>query len=120
MTEKLFTKKLEIGQFKVGIQGGGGFEVAAVSLKGMRNRPFPLRKIGLTEFLTRCGRKTVDGRPEEPEVILRGMPSLYALWGQLIYLWPAPLHQWTIEVRLRKREGHQEASAVHAGSDETV
>ena len=121
MTEKIVEKKLEIGQWKFNLanHGGYGMDIINVSLRGLRNRPFFLTRISTEVFFTRHP-KGADGKPQDPAIILRGMPSMYTILANMLYLWPAPMHEWTLQVRMKKKvkdEAIQEGSPVYPGGD---
>jgi hypothetical protein len=99
--DKIVERKLEIGQWKINTQVYG-YEVVNVTLRGLRDRPFPLTRISPESFFTRHP-KGQDGKPIDPEIVLRGTPAVYTVSPPLILLWPAPMHQWTLQVRLRKK-----------------
>jgi hypothetical protein len=98
--EKLISKELSPGKWKVGIDAG--YEAVAVSLKGMRGRLTPLITIDEKEFTSRHP-KGPDGKWEDSQFVLRGVPVAYHQYGHVIMLWPAPLHEWNIEITAVKR-----------------
>jgi hypothetical protein len=122
---KIIERKLEVGQWKINItrDGSYGHEIVNVSLQGLRNRPFFLTRISPEVFFTRHP-KGPDGKPIDPEVVLRGTPAMYTLYPPLVLLWPAPAHPWVLQIRLRKKvkdagtdERLEEASSIYPGGD---
>ena len=97
--DKSVERTLDVGKWRV--RGEGGYDVAAVFLKGMRNRRFKLIKVDATEFDEKC-MKSSDGKVKD-DAVLRGVPYFYKEEGGMISLWPSPAHQWTIQIDLTKR-----------------
>lgn len=99
MTDKIVERPLKVAQWKVQLSYYlAGMEVEGVFLKGNRGRPWPLRKVSEAEF--RC-RFPID----QPDAhVLRSTPSMWTMRGPILHLWPSPAHEWTLEVRLVKRE----------------
>ena len=96
---KTITRTLDVGKWRVGIDGG--YDVDAVKLRGMRNRDFPLLRVEKDEFLSRCQRSP-DGTIDN-SVVIRGVPVAYMVEAGKVWLWPSPAHQWTIAIDLHKR-----------------
>lgn len=102
---KIVEKKLPIGRFRVTIQSAGemtGHTIESVALKGQRNRPWPLRKATAEEFYERHP-ADLNGNPADTAIPLRGMPIMWFQRGTIIYLWPAPNQDWTLQVTLRPK-----------------
>ena len=97
--DKSVERTLDVGKWRV--RGEGGYDVAAVFLKGLRARRFPLMKVEPAEFNARC-MCDPDGKIKD-DAVLRGVPSCYKEEGGMISLWPSPAHQWTIQIDLTKR-----------------
>ena len=97
---KTFSKKLEPGKWRWGVEAGK--HVVAVRLKGMRNRMHDLLSIPKDEFMARL-QKRPNGEIVEAAV-LRGIPSAYLQDGPFLMIWPAPVHNWEIEFDTIQRE----------------
>lgn len=101
---KTYTRTLEVGKWKVGLGTDcSGWGVVNVSLKGLRNRAWPLIGMNKTEF------EQLAGKVRDPEIPsaayqtathLRGTPSRWCQDGNVVCLWPCPTHKWTIEISL--------------------
>ena len=97
--DKTIQRPLDTGKWKIGYDPG--YEVIAVSLVGMRNRPYPLTRITREEFQSRCMKG--PGGEFENNVVVRGTPHWYAIEGHCVCLNPSPAHAWTIKIDLAKR-----------------
>jgi hypothetical protein len=96
---KIVTRNLKVGQWRIQLSHEiGGHEVEGVFLKGNRNRPWPIIQVSEEEFFKRFPADQPD------ESVLRGIPSMWVQRGSLLYLWPSPAHEWTLEIRMIKRE----------------
>ena len=96
---EIMEKYLEPGKFRIPIPGNS--EVEGVCLKGMRKRSWPLIKIDLDEFKKRMP-TDLEGVMNSPSA-LWSIPVAYTRQGPFVLVWPAPRHEWTVELKLSKK-----------------
>lgn len=97
---KIVEKKLPVGKWRITlVSETAGHTITGVNLKGLRNRPWPIRQASQEEFFERHP-KDENGEPSDTIPSLRGMPSLWTSRGNQIYLWPSPSQEWTVQIEL--------------------
>ena len=97
---KVVERKVEPGKWRIGFHGDIlGHEITAVYLKGLRNRPWPLYQVAIDEFKERFP----DIETDRPRSVVRGMPSMWTQIGPMVYVWPAPAHEWVMQVRMTEK-----------------
>ncbi len=99
---KIVERKCPIGKWRFVFRDIMNHEVIGVSLKGQR-RPWPLWEISKEQFLERVP-KDQNGNPYEAATTLWSVPTMYMHEGQYIYIWPAPAHEWTLQLELKEKE----------------
>ncbi len=111
MTTKTIERKLAVGKWRLNIgHDMKDCELLGVYLKGMRNRPFELNRVTPETFFERAP-KDENGQPQDTPTMMRGVPVFYLLQGTTVFLWPAPSHEWKLELRLRaKQYGKQQVA----------
>lgn len=97
---ELIERKLDPGKFRIPLPHG--VDVEAVSLKGMRKRSWPLMHISVDELKKRMP-TDLDGTMVSVEALC-SVPVAYARQGPWVLVWPAPRHEWTVEIDITKRE----------------
>lgn len=98
---KTVTRDIPAGKYRVGFDPK--YAVENVRLIDIRKRKWPLnRATEPKEIYDRCT-KDPEGKVVEA-AMLRGLPSMYAVEGPNVVLWPSPLHDWTIEADLVRRK----------------
>lgn len=105
MTDKIVEKKLPPGKRRFHLVESSGYELEAVYLKGMRSRPWPITRVDEKTFHERCP-KDEHGHPIRDGIFMHGLPQIFWQHGWMIYLWPAPSNEWTIQFHLRKKVKH--------------
>ncbi len=112
MTIKTIERQLNVGKWRIFLgHDMKDHELLGVYLKGMRNRPFPVMKASPETFFERAP-KDENGQPYDTPSMLRGVPVMYLQQGTTVFLWPAPSHEWKLELRLRYKYGKAEANVV--------
>lgn len=96
---KTIEKHIDCGKWKLGLEGG--YIPTEVRLRGSRNRTTPLRRLPKEEFRARFSYDP-DGKVKD-DVVLRGMPLYWHFEGNTVQLWPAPSHQWDVEIDLQPK-----------------
>jgi len=89
-----YQKVLEPGRWRLQIQAGR--EVKKVTLLGMRSRWYPLTHVPKEDLHARLQKRPNGEVPDA--VILRGTPTVYAIEGPWLMMWPAPAHNWTVAI----------------------
>ena len=96
---EILEKHLDPGKFRVPIPGNS--DVEGVALRGNRKRSWPLMKIDLEEFKRRMP-TDLQGDMNSPSA-LWSIPVAYTRQGPFVLVWPAPRHEWTVEVKLLRK-----------------
>lgn len=96
---KTIERHIDVGKWQMKVETG--HDVTAFRLKGQRNRPIELRHLPTDEFRAHLS-YSPDGKVKE-DAILRGMPLYWHSIGNTVQIWPAPAHQWDIEIDLRPK-----------------
>jgi hypothetical protein len=109
---KTMTKQFELRPgtwaFHAGVRG---HIILGLFLIDIRRRRIPLTEIEYADF-KRIAQLDDKGKPKAPAVHLRGVPIYYARrlrgWDsglrEFIYLWPAPLQAWRLEIQYDLRD----------------
>ena len=98
-TAKTIQKHIDVGRWKIRVEST--YEPTDVRLKGMRNRHIQLLRLNQDEFRSRFSRND-DGTAKE-DAVLRGTPTFWHFEAQTVQIWPAPAHQWDVEIDLRPK-----------------
>ena len=98
-TAKTIQKHIDVGKWKIRVDST--YEAVDVRLKGMRNRHIGLIRLPQEDFRSRFSRNP-DGSAKD-DAVLRGVPMYWHFEAQTVQIWPAPAHQWDIEIDLRPK-----------------
>jgi hypothetical protein len=113
MSESALTRYFDLPRGKWRINATmPGFKVVGVAFEDLRRRLFPLRQVEASEFTALVPFDDKNGEPQEPPVVLHGMPLLYYYFSQSIYLWPPPRHAWRLKVDYVPREESRSRNAL--------
>lgn len=96
---KILERNMDVGKFRTQVEG----KVQGVAIKGLRARYHKLRQMDEEEFKSRIS-MTPEGEIRNDHII-RGTPSAWFQKGTLVYIWPFPVHQWSIKVESEVRDG---------------
>ena len=99
-TAKTIQKHIDVGKWKIRVDST--YDAVDVRLKGMRNRHIQLIRLDADDFRARFSRDP-DGKAKE-DWALRGTPMYWHFEAQTVQLWPAPAHQWDVEIDLRPKQ----------------
>jgi hypothetical protein len=94
----MMERTIPVGKWRINTEIG--LEVLRVFIKGMRDRPFELRRVTREDFDSRLV-KTPNGKVIDTTV-LRGLPSCFTTEGSVVLIWPSPAHQWKMQFEVRK------------------
>lgn len=97
--EKTIERHIDVGKWQMKVEAG--HDASGVRLKGQRNRHIELKQLPTEEFRSYLN-YAPDGKVRE-DSILRGMPIYWHFIGNTVQIWPAPAHQWDIEIDLRPK-----------------
>ena len=99
MEAKTIERHIDCGKWRMRIEGG--MEATDVRLKGARNRRIGLLKLDNADFRARLPRTPEDKVRED--MVLRGVPLYWNFYGTEVQIWPAPAHEWDIEIDVRPK-----------------
>jgi len=88
-----------VGKWKIRIDSTT--EATDVRLKGARNRHIQLLRLQADDFRALFSRDP-DGKAKE-DAVLRGTPTYWHFEAQTVQIWPAPAHQWDVEIDVRPK-----------------
>lgn len=95
---KTIDRNMEVGKFRTQIEG----KAQSVSLKGLRNRYHPLRKMELHEFESRISLDPLGNIRDDH--VIRGTPNAWIQRGVQVFLWPFPVHSWSIRIETETKD----------------
>jgi hypothetical protein len=91
-----------VGKWRFNRREFADYHINSVGLKGMRGRVTPLKAVDRNIF-SQYRPFDKDGNPSDSAFCVSSVPTMYYTVGTQLYLWPTPMHQWTMVLEIRKK-----------------